>query len=72
MDKELFTSEEAAKFLGVSPHTIRNWKTKTISRSKYDMPKPIGPKWIVVGERAIRYRKSDLEAYATEKNLHLR
>jgi len=71
MDNEFLTSEEAAKFLGVSPHTIRNWKTKTITRAKYDVPKPIGPKWIVVGERGIRYRKSDLESYAIEKNLTL-
>ncbi len=69
MTEEFLTSEEAADFLGVSCHTIRNWKTKTGAREKNGNPKPIGPKWVVVGERAVRYRKSDLEQYAKEKNL---
>ena len=50
-DDPLMNAEGAAKYLGVSPGTLHNWR----SAKK-------GPDWIRLGG-AVRYRKSGLDRY---------
>jgi hypothetical protein len=51
------TDEEAARVIGVAVKTMRNWRTKGM-----------GPPWVAVGRKLVRYRPSDLRAYQ-EANL---
>ena len=51
------TEEEAARIVGVAVKTMRNWRSKGI-----------GPPWIAVGRKLVRYRPADLRAYQ-EANL---
>ncbi len=48
----LMSRKEAAKYLGVSPSTLANWASK----KRFVLP------YFRVG-RAVRYRKSDLDAF---------
>lgn len=48
----LLTTKEVAEFIGVAPFTV----------AKYRM-KGIGPKYIQLGQKVIRYRKSDVEEW---------
>ena len=48
----LMTTNEVAKFIGVAPYTI----------AKYRMKK-MGPKYLRMGIKTIRYRKSDVIAW---------
>lgn len=43
---------EAARFIGVAPKTLRNWR----ARKK-------GPAWSIAGTRAVSYRIGDLIAF---------
>lgn len=55
---ELMTSDEAAKYLGVSPNTLANWRCHKL----------YGPDFVKVGQRGyIRYKKADLDQFV-EKN----
>ena len=45
-------SSEAARFVGVSPKTLRNWRSKKV-----------GPSWSRAGSRAVVYRIGDLIAF---------
>ena len=54
-EDERVTTEQAAKILGVSPITMAIWRTKGQ-----------GPDFDKIGGRAVRYRRSVLEAYARE------
>lgn len=47
-----FTTKEAAKYYGVAEQTMINWRHLRL-----------GPDYIKLSSRAIRYRKSDLDAY---------
>ena len=49
--------EEAAEVLGLAVKTLRNWRGKGI-----------GPPWVAVGPKLVRYRPQDLRAYQ-EANL---
>lgn len=49
---DLLTTEKAAKHLDLSFHTLTKWR-----RQKR------GPKYTRLGPRAIRYHKSDLDAF---------
>ena len=51
----MFTTEEAALILGLSPGTMRNLRSQQR-----------GPRYIRVLDRRIKYRRSDLEKYVTE------
>lgn len=48
----LLTTKQAAAFLNVSPRTLQDWR---LDRS--------GPTYIALSDRAIRYRRSDLEEW---------
>ncbi len=49
---DLLTEREAARALTVAVNTLRNWRWKSC-----------GPRYVRVGLRAIRYRRSDLESF---------
>lgn len=51
------TEEQAARVIGVAVKTMRNWRVKGI-----------GPPWVAVGPKLVRYRPQDLRAYQ-EANL---
>jgi predicted DNA-binding transcriptional regulator AlpA len=44
--------EEAARVIGVAGKTMRNWRSKGI-----------GPPWVAIGPKLVRYRPSDMRAY---------
>lgn len=52
MEQILLTTEEAALYLRLSPHTLTKWR-------QIDY----GPKYISLGNRAVRYRVEDLNDY---------
>jgi len=52
------TDVEAAKFLGLRPQTLRNWR---------QLDK--GPPYIKLGQRAIRYLSEDLESFANQRKV---
>ena len=49
---DLFTTREAAQILKTVTGTLENWRSQGI-----------GPKYIRLGSRAIRYSRADLEAF---------
>lgn len=51
--KNLITSAKVAEMLGVSEWCLRNWRHLGTK----------GPKFIKLGERFVRYRLSDVEAW---------
>ena len=55
---ELFTSEQAAAYLGVSPGTLEVWRCT----KRYHIP------FIKVG-RLVRYRKSDLDSFLDRRTV---
>jgi excisionase family DNA binding protein len=52
----LFTTEAAAEYLDVSVNTLLAWRQQGR-----------GPRWVRVGDRLVKYRRSDLEAYIAVK-----
>ena len=56
MTEKLLTTEDVAEMLNFAPYTV----------AKYRM-KGIGPKYILIGRKLIRYRKSDVEEWIQEK-----
>jgi len=48
----LLATEAAADYLDVSVNTLLSWRQKKR-----------GPTWVRVGDRLVKYRRSDLEAY---------
>ena len=53
--ESLFTTREAAQYLGLAKITLDIWRSKG---------KP--PAYIKIGNRAIRYRRADLDAFILE------
>jgi hypothetical protein len=51
LDRESLSEAEAGAFLGVSPHSLRDWRSRGV-----------GPPFIKAGRRVV-YRRADLEAY---------
>jgi predicted DNA-binding transcriptional regulator AlpA len=49
-------TNKAAKYLGLKSQTLCNWRSMKI-----------GPSYVILGRRAIRYRLSDLEKYAESR-----
>ena len=49
---ELWTADEVAEALRVHPATLRRWRACDE-----------GPPWLLVAGTALRYRRSDVEAY---------
>lgn len=50
--KNLLTTHEAAKLLRASHRTLEGWRFRNV-----------GPPYIQLGERGIRYSRDDLEAW---------
>ena len=48
----LYTTEEAADYLGVKVNTMLAWRMQNV-----------GPHWVKVGKRLVKYRQSDLEKF---------
>lgn len=61
MASKLLTPKQAAEFLGVHPVSLEKWRNGRSAR-KGKVP-PSGPRYIRLGERSIRYRQEDLEAW---------
>jgi predicted DNA-binding transcriptional regulator AlpA len=55
--KNSMTEREAAAYLGVSPTTLNNWRARR---------QP--PVWVKLG-KAVRYLKSDLDAFLLESRI---
>ena len=53
MSAELLTPEQAAEYLSLSSQTLAQWRWKTV-----------GPPFVKIGKRAVRYDRSQLEAWA--------
>ena len=51
--QELITTDEAAKVLDVHPATLNTWR----------MTEGRGPRYLKVGQRNVRYRRSDLDRW---------
>ena len=56
MKEQLLTTRDAAKYLGLKPSCLDNWRWRGD-----------GPQYVQVSTRAIRYRLSDLEAFVTDR-----
>jgi hypothetical protein len=52
----LFTTEEAARFLGLSPGTMRNLRSQQR-----------GPRYVRVLDRRVFYQRADLQRYVAER-----
>lgn len=52
MTTELIDTPTAAKRLGLRPATLNTWRTRGI-----------GPAWVKVGGRLVRYRADVIDAY---------
>jgi excisionase family DNA binding protein len=55
---DFFTTEEAARYLGISHSTLTHYRMTGIS-----------PPHIKVGPRFIRYRRSEIDQWLTENTL---
>lgn len=49
---DLLNEKEVATELGIAPGTLRNWRSLRI-----------GVPYVKLGKRAVRYRRSDVEAF---------
>jgi len=49
---DMLPDTDAARYLGVAVQSVRNWRWKGI-----------GPKYHRVGQRMVRYRRRDLDAF---------
>jgi Helix-turn-helix domain len=49
----LLTTYDAARFLGVSPRTLANWRTREL-----------GPPFVRISGRSVKYRPQDLQRWA--------
>ena len=59
MDNEqLLTTEQAARYLNLKPTTLEQWRWERGDD---------GPPFLRLSRRAVRYRKSDLEAWAARQ-----
>jgi predicted DNA-binding transcriptional regulator AlpA len=52
---QLLTGREVAAILKLTPQTVIEWRRENR-----------GPRWVRIGQRAIRYRRSELEAWIAE------
>ncbi len=53
---ELLTTREAAAFLKLCPTSLRRWRRLGI-----------GPQWLKIGPRAVRYSRADLDQYLSDQ-----
>lgn len=57
-EKKLLGEKDAARFLGLSVFTLRNWRHQVR-----------GPAYVRLGLRAIRYRLTDLEDFVDSSRI---
>lgn len=50
---DLMTPQEVAKLLGVATSSLVRWRRETRRRNEQ-----IGPYWIILGHRTVKYRRS--------------
>ena len=62
-DERLYTEEEAARFLKVSIRSLQNWRTRPEG--------PMGPPFVRISSRCIRYRRRDLIDFAISRLRHV-
>ncbi len=58
MEREFFTEKETADFLGLARQTLSNWRFQKV-----------GPDFVRVGNRSIRYRRGDVERWADSRRV---
>ncbi|MGN7725218.1 helix-turn-helix transcriptional regulator [Luteimonas sp. 22616] len=51
---DLLNEKEVATMLGIATGTVRNWRSLRI-----------GPTYVKLGKRAVRYRRVDVESFIT-------
>lgn len=51
----LLTTKAAARHLSLSPKTLEKWRAQRR-----------GPRFVKIGNKAVRYSKSDIEAFVAE------
>jgi len=51
-DEKFLTTKEAAAYLGLMPCTLEKWRCQGK-----------GPRFVKLGSKAVRYRRSDLDAF---------
>lgn len=56
----LVGEDEAARILGLAVQTLRNWRFKRI-----------GPSYLKIGRRAVRYQMSDLLEYIDSRKIRV-
>ncbi len=54
-DLQLWTPQQVASILGVSPRTLKAWRHENR-----------GPRYVVLGERMVRYYPRDVQAYQAQ------
>lgn len=58
MEHNLLNEREVAKMLGISPATLNRWRCERV-----------GPDFLRVSRRAIRYRRSDLDRWLEARHV---
>jgi len=58
MTKELFSTREAAEYVGARPHTLETWRAS----GRYGIP------FVKVG-RLVKYRRADLDAWLQSRTV---
>jgi len=58
----LLTPEEVAAVLSVAPSTLVRWRRQTRR-----LKEPVGPEWLELGHRTVRYKRSDVQAWIAER-----
>jgi hypothetical protein len=58
MGDEIFSTMEAARFLGVLPRTMEGWRLRSE-----------GPKYLRYNRSQIRYRRADLEEFQRRRTV---
>lgn len=56
-DSELMTAREVADMLRVTTTTLATWRRKS----------PESPRFVLLGNRCIRYRRDEIKAYISER-----
>ena len=60
-DFSLLNQSEAAQILGIQPRTLENWRARRI-----------GPSFLAISRRCVRYRLVDLEAWLNGKTIAIK
>ena len=61
---KLLTSKQAAEYLGLSPETLNQWRSKLKTTGVQQ-----GPKYVKLAAKAVRYHQDDLDAWVKERKV---